>query len=315
MPSRSIYSPGFWLTTLALISCGGIRTATPAFPAPAARAAARPAGYRPLLVEAVSPQPSGILITVWPRSGRLSSIVSRPRIIPAEGHQMSQLTFTLTRVSPGPHIDLGRRLQVWNQTLSTLEVRRVKNGLTVAVSFEGLFQHLRMGVADGRYLGISLTREPGSLPPVNGHAVVPAWFLRDLLKAGSRQYVPTSMASYGQLLPFRSSDRRDMLMAPYHGSQEVLGYGSYFGAIRMDDLYRILDVRRIAAPPPIQRRNIRERTGGRFVRVPAVIQGMQNPWGIGFARNQLIVTSDEGGYLAYSVYNVPDIRIPPAHGS
>ncbi len=142
MPSRSIHLPGFWLTALTLISCGGTCTAVPAFPAPAARAVARPAGDVPLLVEAVSLQPSGILITVWPRSGRLSSIVSRPRIIPAEGHQMPQLTFTLARVSPGPHIDLGRRLQVWNQTLSTLEVRRAKNGLTVDVSFEGQLQHL-----------------------------------------------------------------------------------------------------------------------------------------------------------------------------
>ncbi len=63
-----------------------------------------------------------------------------------------------------------------------------------------------------------------------------------------------------------------MLMAPYHGLQELLGYGSYFGAIRMDDLYRVLDVRKIVAPlPPIRRGNIRERTGGRFVRTPAVI--------------------------------------------
>ncbi len=171
-----------------------------------------------------------------------------------------------------------------------------------------------MGTADGRYLGISLTREPGPLPPVNGHAAVPAWFLRDLLVAGSRQYAPTRMANYGQLLPFQSSGRRAMLMATYRGSQEVLGYGSYFGAIRMDDLYRILDVRRIAAPPPMRKGNIRERTGGRSVLVPAVIQGMRNPWGVGFARNQVILTSDEGGYLAYSVYNVPGIRIPPAHG-
>ena len=97
------------------------------------------------------------------------------------------------------------------------------------------------------------------------------------------------MASYGQLLPFRVKDRRDMLMARYRGSQEVLGYGSFFGAIQMDDLYRVLDVRRIAAPlPSMQRGNIRERTGGRFVRVHAVLQGMQNPWGVGFARNQVI---------------------------
>ena len=83
----------------------------------------------------------------------------------------------------------------------------------------------------------------------------------------------------------------------------------------MDDLYRGLDVRRTAAPlPPMQRGNIQERTGGHSVYVPAVIQGMQNPWGVGFARNQVILTSDEGGYLAYSVYNMPGIRIPPAHG-
>ncbi len=198
MSSRSIYSSGLWLTTLALISCGGICTVVSAFRAPVARAAARPAGYRPLLVEAVSPQPAGILITVSPRNDRLSSIVSRLRIIPAKGHQMPQLAFTLTRVSPGPRIDLDRPLQVWNQTLSTLKVRRAKNGLTVDVSFEGQFQHVRMGAADGRYLGISLAGAPGPLPPVNGHAAVPTWFLRDLLVAGSRQYTPTRMASYGR---------------------------------------------------------------------------------------------------------------------
>ena len=258
----------------------------------------------------ISAQPSGILIRVLPQTVSLTNIVSHVRIVPGEGRQMPQLTFDLNNVTPGPAVPLDKVMQVWNQTLYSIEVHERDKELRVSVSFEGLFNRAVIGTSPSGYLGISLAVGAGHLPPPNHHAVVPLWYLRDLLVANHLQFKPTSSTGYSYMLPSKPVDKWDMLAAPYRGKQEVLGYGSYFGAIPIGDLYKGLDIARVNGEISIRRGTVLERMDGKAAHVPAVLLGMPNSWSFGFAHNQIIIASEHAGIVGYTVYNAPGISVP-----
>ena len=264
-----------------------------------------------LTVINVSAQPSGILIRVRPQTTSLSDIVSHLHITPGEGRRMPQLTFELNGVSSGAAVPLDKVEQVWNQTLSSIEVYKEPNGLKVAVSFEGSYNRAILETSTNHYLGISLADQAHSLPPLNRKAAIPLWYLRNLTIAHRLQFKPLSSMDYNELLPFKSVDKRDILAATFQGTQESLGYASYFGAIRMGELYKSLDTKRIEGiPTSIRTGTILEQINGRALHVPAVLLGFPNSWSLGFARNQIIIASEHAGVVGYTVYNAPGITIP-----
>ena len=252
------------------------------------------------------------MIRLKPGARSSANIVTDARVIPGTQGRLPQLTFSLTGVSAGPQLVLGRSQQVWNQTLVNLKVSKTGNGLGVAASFKGPCSHVKVAFADKHYIGISLVGTPKSLPAVNEHTTIPAWFLRDLLVANRLQYTPVQLATYGQPLPIKTSGPHELLSAPYHGTLEALGYGSYFGKIRIGDLYANLDSGKVDGLLGLRTGKVAEQVNGRQVQVPAVILGMPNAWSLGFAENQVIIASEHSGFIQYSVYTAPRITIPSA---
>lgn len=264
-----------------------------------------------LTVTDISAQPSGILIRVRPQTISLSEIVSQVHITPGEGRRMPRLTVKLDGVTPGATVPLDKVTQVWNQTLYSIEVHKETDGLDVAVSFEGPYNRAILETSANNYLGISLAVQAHPLPPLKRGAAVPLWYLRDLTIANRLQFKPTSSIGYSYMLPAKPVDKRDMLAAPFRGTQEALGYGSYFGAVRIGELYKSLDTKRTDGSLTFMRRGtVLERINGRELHVPAALLGLPNSWSLGFARNQIIIASEHAGVAGYTVYDAPGISIP-----